>query len=163
MNLKRNIIFQLEKRKKEGVLVAEMEEKVAMIPLVAEKKVSEKIGEINKRHEQKKEQLKIDSDNASKFIGFFVLLIACITPFNDLYAQDFNVSKVSGHQYSYKPSLSQRLQGINDVVVIVPKSQSKVDQYYYTCITNYFKRLGVPTRTYSARFNKKTNKLVHFK
>ncbi|MCI6494844.1 MAG: serine protease [Bacteroidales bacterium] len=95
----------------------------------------------------------------SKYIKLFLLLIAFIACFNNLHAQDFNVSYVSGHQYSYKPSLSQRLQGINDVVVIVPKSQSKVDQYYYACIVNYFKRLGVPTRTYPAYFNKKNQQI----
>ena len=42
--------------------VAEMEEKGAMVPTVVEKKVTEKIVEINKRYEQEKEQLKIDSD-----------------------------------------------------------------------------------------------------
>lgn len=95
----------------------------------------------------------------SKFIKLFSILITCIACFNNVHAQDFNVSYVSGHQYSYKPTLSQRLQGINDVVVIVPKSQSKVDQYYYACIVNYFKRLGVPTRTYSAYFNKKNQQM----
>lgn len=74
-------------------------------------------------------------------------------------AQDFNVSYIQGNQYKYKPSLSQRLQGINDVVIIVPKSQSKVDQYYYACLTNYFRRLGVPVRQYQAYFSKKREKM----
>jgi len=79
--------------------------------------------------------------------------------FQEVYAQDFNVSYVSGHQYTNKPSISWRLQGTNEVVVIVPKNQSKVDQYYYTCLTNYFRRLGVPMRTYSAHFNKKNQQI----
>ena len=95
----------------------------------------------------------------SKFIKLSLLLIAFIACFNNSHAQDFNVSYVSGHQYSDKPSLSQRLQGINDVVVIVPKNQSKVDQYYYACIVNYFERLGVPTRTYPTYFNKKKQQM----
>ena len=74
-------------------------------------------------------------------------------------AQDFNVTYVPGHQYSYKPSISQRLQGTDEVVVIVPRNQSKVDQYYYACIVNYFKRLGVPVRTYQAHFEKKNQQM----
>lgn len=96
---------------------------------------------------------------SSKFLSLFFLLIACMASFNELHATEFTVSYVSGHQYSSKPPLSHRLQGINDVVVIVPKSQSQVDRYYYTCITNYFKRLGVPTRTYPAYFNKKNQQI----
>ncbi len=74
-------------------------------------------------------------------------------------AQEFNVNYVQGHQYSYKPALAQRIQGINDVVVIVPKNQSQVDQYYYACLTNYFKRLGMPVRTYSATFDKQSQQV----
>lgn len=70
-------------------------------------------------------------------------------------AQDFNVTFVPGHQYTNKPSIYKRIQGINDLVIIVPERPSQVEQYFYACITNYFRRLGVPTRTYSAHFTKK--------
>lgn len=92
------------------------------------------------------------------FLLIFIAIFGNILCF-DANAQDFNVSYVAGHQYTYKPSLSQRLQGINDVVVIVPRSQSQVDQYYYACITNYFRRLVVPVRTYSATFSKKSQQV----
>lgn len=96
----------------------------------------------------------------SRLLAFLIVVIitSAVLP-GIAYAQDFNVSYVSGHKYTYKPSISQRLQGINDVVIIVPKNQSKVDQYYYACLTNYFKRLGVPTRTYPAYFNKKNQQI----
>lgn len=97
--------------------------------------------------------------NAIKLI-YLVFLCSILSSLRiEATAQDFNVTYVSGHQYSYKPSISQRLQGTNEVVVIVPKNQSQVDQYYYACIVNYFRRLGVPVRTYSARFEKKNQQV----
>lgn len=64
-------------------------------------------------------------------LNFLVILCYLICSFGmDAAAQDFNVTYVSGHQYSNKPSISARLQGTNEVVVVIPKNQSKVDQYY---------------------------------
>jgi S1-C subfamily serine protease len=95
-------------------------------------------------------------------VHFQIILISiCCLIFSDQFAiaQEFSVSYVAGHQYSSKPSIYQRLQGTQQVVVIVPKSQSQMDQYYYTCIINYFKRLGVSATSYAAHFERKTQQI----
>lgn len=95
----------------------------------------------------------------NSFKLLFIYICCMIFSVQSVIAQDFSVSYVAGHQYSSKPSIYQRLQGTSKVVVVVPKDQSQIDQYYYTCIINYFKRLGVPVSSYPAHFEKKTQQI----
>lgn len=95
--------------------------------------------------------------NSIKTLIFIVL--TCLFSSFGVTAQDFNVTYVPGQQYTSKPSISQRLQGTDEVVVLVPINQSKLDEYYYACIVNYFTRLGVPVRTCQVHFEKETKEL----
>ena len=84
-----------------------------------------------------------------------VLLVCALILFTiNTKAQTFKIECFEGHEYTYKPSIAQRLTGTRKVVIIVPREQSPIDNYYYTSIYNYFRRIGIPTSTYPARFKK---------
>ena len=78
-----------------------------------------------------------------RILSFCVALLCAI--FSN--AQTFNITEVPGHEYSYKPSLSQRLNGIKEVIVFAPKNMSEYDKYIYPCLANYFRGLGMQVRT----------------
>lgn len=78
-----------------------------------------------------------------RILSFCVALLCAI--FSN--AQTFNVTEVPGHEYSYKPSLSQRLNGIKEVIVFAPKNMSEYDKYIYPCLANYFRGLGMQVST----------------
>lgn len=86
-----------------------------------------------------------------------VVFIAILLYSLNAMAQTFEIKSAAGHEFTYKPSITQRLSGTREVVLVVPRQQSTIDQYFYTCISNYFRRIGVPIRTYSARFRKNTD------
>ena len=89
--------------------VAEMEDKVAMIPSVVEKKVVEKIGEINKLHEQEKKQLKIDFDG--EYDNLVEKHNGVVGKYNEL-LQNFRALKANS-EYDFK-KLKQEYQTLKD-------------------------------------------------
>ncbi len=79
----------------------------------------------------------------------YILLYFVILLFSSLnsIAQDFSITKVNGHEYSYKPSITHRLNGIKEVIVFAPKNMSEYDKYMYPCISNYFRGIGMNVKT----------------
>ena len=62
-------------------------------------------------------------------------------------AQEFNVTFIKGNEYSYKPSIADRLNGISEVIVFAPKNMSEYDKYIYPCISSYFREIGMRVNT----------------
>ena len=88
-----------------------------------------------------------------------VLIFAFMLFTVDTKAQIFEIKSFEGHEYAYKPSIQERLSGTLNVVLIVPRYQAPYDKYFYTCIYNYFCRIGIPTSTYPAQFKKHEDKI----
>lgn len=55
----------------------------------------------------------------------------------------FIVSASEGHKQNVKPSLSQRINGVKEIQLYVPKALSELDKYIYGNIVKYFQDLGL--------------------
>ena len=85
-------------------------------------------------------------------INLFLTIIFSVIYSITLDAQTFNVTKISGHGYSYKPSIAERLNGIEEVVIFVPRNMAEFDKNVYPYVESYFRQLGMNVSTEYVRY-----------
>lgn len=77
----------------------------------------------------------------SILISFIVCFLAPQTILSQL---PFTITSIQGHKYSYKPSISQRLNGAIEIVLMVPKGMDEFEQYIFSNLETYFRSIGIP-------------------
>lgn len=87
---------------------------------------------------------------------FTILLYIMIASFTSVKAQStsFHITDIKGHTIPHKPSLQVRLNGTQEVVLIVPRNHSSIESYYYQCLESYFREIGAPLRVVRAHFKR---------
>jgi len=72
----------------------------------------------------------------------------------------FVISHKKGNTFSYKPSLSSRLNGIEDIQIFIPRYLTDLDKYIYGNFINYFTELGIKTDIIEVSFENKPIELA---
>jgi S1-C subfamily serine protease len=96
-----------------------------------------------------------------KYLFFNALFLCLLTLSLDIKAQDegdvvFGLDP--GKSFTSKPSFSQRLSGVRDIVLLVPSQTSQYDNYIYGNYIDYFRGLGLNVKVVkSSNYQKKTS------
>lgn len=71
----------------------------------------------------------------------------------------FNIEYKKGNQFSSKPDLRSRINGVREIQLYVPKNSSELDNYIYGNISSYFQTLGLRVDVVSALFDYPTQQV----
>lgn len=90
----------------------------------------------------------IENPNSDAFNFYDIAL-------KDNVVRKFSISHKKGNSFSYKPSLSSRLNGIEDIQIFIPRYLTDLDNYIYGHFINYFSELGIKTEIIEVSFENK--------